>query len=126
MTTEELRIGNFVLHCGEWQVVHSVDQLGINIINQPLRRMKLQNLSPIILTPEVLQMCGFHKYNNAWVPEDYDEKRYTHWYFTIWDEDGDYRYNSSEFNVELHSLHQLQNLYYALTNNELQLKQLQP
>lgn len=80
----------------------------------------LQDLHPIPLTPEILVKCGFKKLNNAWVPIDYSATDYLKWSFTIWDnKDGTYRYNSAEFIPELKSLHQLQNLYYALTGEEL-------
>jgi len=80
----------------------------------------LQDLHPIPLTPEILEKCGFKKLNNAWVPIDYSATDYFKWSFTIWDnKDGTYRYNSAEFIPELKYLHQLQNLYYALTGEEL-------
>jgi len=80
----------------------------------------LQDLHPIPLTPEILVKCGFKKLNNAWVPIDYSATDYLKWSFTIWDnKDGTYRYNSAEFIPELKYLHQLQNLYYALTGEEL-------
>ena len=80
----------------------------------------LQDLHPIPLTPEILEKCGFKKLNNAWVPIDYSATDYLKWSFTIWDnKDGTYRYNSAEFIPELKYLHQLQNLYYALTGEEL-------
>jgi len=75
---------------------------------------------PIPLTPEVLEKCGFHKQNNAWVPEGHESKGYTTWDFTIWDGGrGEYYYNSAEFPTPLQFLHQLQNLYFALTGEEL-------
>ena len=69
----------------------------------------------IPLTEEILLDCGFFKYNNAYVLEVPKESVYE-FNFSIWD---DFTYNSAEFPVELKHLHQLQNLYFALTNKEL-------
>ena len=124
MTTEELRIGNFVLHCGEWQVVHSIDQLGINII-QPLHRMVLKNLSPIILTPEILEKCGFEKHTETTGPPINEEMDYysdgeISVFFTHTGRLLIRNYHVNQAGCT--SLHHFQNLYYSLTNNELQLK----
>lgn len=74
---------------------------------------------PIPLTPKILEAAGFHKFNNAWVLSDYDPNNHIKWFFSIWNQfDGVYSYNG-EMDLELTSLHQLQNLYYALTGEEL-------
>ena len=77
---------------------------------------------PIPLTPEILEKAGFHKHNNAWVMTDFNENNYTKDYFTIWDYDGIYNLNTTQFPVEIKHLHQLQNLYFALTGDELTYK----
>ncbi len=83
----------------------------------------LDHLMPIPLTPELLQKAGLHKHNNAWVTGDYDEKNYMKDYFTIWNvHDGEYKLNTTQFAIEVTSLHQLQNLYYALTSTELNIQ----
>lgn len=75
---------------------------------------------PIELSPEVLLACGFHKHNNAWVQEEYDEDNYDKDYFTIWNiKDGEFNLNTSQFPVVLTSLHQLMNVYFSLTGKEL-------
>lgn len=111
-TAQDLRIGNWVIYGGAPKII----EMGAEIYSN--------KYNPIPLTPELLQKCGFKKYNNAWVPIDYNEKDYNRWRFTIWDQfDGeDLKYNSAEFQISLTSLHQLQNLYYALTGQELQIK----
>ena len=126
----ELRIGNWVTYNQE-----SVDK-GTEIIPIKVPCINVEaavslddgftnsyffnEINPIPLTPEILVKCGFKKLNNAWVPIDYSATDYLKWSFTIWDnKDGTYRYNSAEFIPELKYLHQLQNLYYALTGEEL-------
>ena len=104
----ELRLKNWVLNIYDSPVQ-------VTVIDDTIDWPK-----PIPLTPEILVKCGFKKLNNAWVPIDYSATDYLKWSFTIWDnKDGTYRYNSAEFIPELKYLHQLQNLYYALTGEEL-------
>ena len=89
----------------------------------PKQLVAISKLKPIKLTPEILEKCGFHKQNFAWVPEGHEDKYYMKWDFTIWDEGpGDYHYNSAEFPTPLKFLHQLQNLYFSLTDKELNYK----
>lgn len=86
-------------------------------------RLRVSMLNPIPLTPEILEKCGFHKHNNAWVLDDFSETDYNKDFFTIWNiHDGNYHLNTTNFPVELHSLHQLQNLYFALTGTELNIE----
>jgi len=78
---------------------------------------------PIPLTPEILEKCGF-KFRN---------QNYVTWYYKplmgfastmkIFVHDDFYFFNPYEWNFqrEIKSLHQLQNLYYALTGEELTL-----
>jgi hypothetical protein len=77
---------------------------------------------PVKLDDEMLERLGFHKHNNSYVEDDFTENN-SRFYFSIWiNYDEEFTYNSSEFNVELKSVHQLQNLYFDLKNKELQLK----
>ena len=109
----ELRIGNWVYENSKPKKVHSVSN--INAKNY-------SKISPIPLTPEILEKCGFFKFNNAWVLKSFIETDYLKWHFSIWNQhDGIYTYNSAEFCPELTSVHQLQNLYFALTGEELKI-----
>jgi len=69
----------------------------------------------IPITEEWLFKLGFFKYNNAYVLEKPTEN-IMNFKFSIWN---DFTYNSSEFPIELKYVHQLQNLYFALTQREL-------
>jgi hypothetical protein len=72
---------------------------------------------PIPLTPEVLEKCGFNR------ESDLDD--WTHGYKFQTNSEfilisrNDTLYYIDAINVELKSLHQLQNLYFALTGEEL-------
>lgn len=72
---------------------------------------------PIPLNEEWLFKFGFFKFNNAYVLEEPKEDLFD-FKFSVW---YDMTYNSSEFNIKLDSVHQLQNLYFALMSTELEL-----
>ena len=104
MKISELRIGNYVL-----------DELGlfVEVDIESLLNNKFKQYSPIPLTQEWLLKFGF-------------------------DDLGDYGFGIGEFHIRMHSnelyfpisnrkiyiinVHQLQNLYFALTYKELELK----
>ena len=108
MKANELRIGN-------WVDVESFNG------HQGLTRMQfhfdltryIHLFKPIPLTPEVLEKCGFRNYEEV-----------------KWDTDAmllmkngeGYLYLANQRHVNIFYLHQLQNLYFALTNEELTLK----
>lgn len=127
INVNELRIGNWVnfMEDDTRFKVTEINPTGISVENSDESTwIELDQFSGIKLTPEILIATGFHKHNNAWVQDDYSETNYNHWYFTIWDQfDGaELKYNSAEFQVELKSVHQLQNLYFVLTGTELEIK----
>ena len=114
MEAKELRIGNYLIHDGYFIKSYSVDGF-INIIKN------IDNYEPIPLTEEWLVKFGF---------ELEDEKIYYHLdsYEDIYITKTSYSfsiYNATHFtNIKqgIKHVHQLQNLYFALTNEELILK----
>jgi hypothetical protein len=133
--SNELRIGNWVLsgHFDCPQMVVGITPNEVIMIDG--HHWGLELISPIPLTPEILIACGFEKdgfgdYNKSisWWPETS---------FKILSFAGDYLYireghmNHNRvddslcvlWNKDLHkerfTLHQLQNLYFSLTGNEL-------
>ena len=121
----ELRVGNWVLLDTGHTLPqpHSIKPDDIaHIGNHTLPKTII--IEPIPLTPEILKKCGFHRCNNAWVMEGYENKSYSAWDFSIWNikYTDEYIYHSAEYDVVLTSLHQLQNLYFALTEKELNYK----
>lgn len=124
---KELRIGNWVQHTTQWSYRNDGirpfyfqweerDWYAVGESTMDLN----EAICPISITPDILIATGFHKHNNAWVTADYDEKNYMKDYFTVWNiHDGEYKLNTTQFAIEITSLHQLQNLYFALTGEEL-------
>lgn len=72
-------------------------------------------IQPIPLTEEWLMKLGFFKYNNAWVLKE-PTGNMLDFGFSVWE---DMTYNTAELKPPLDYVHQLQNLYFALTGEEL-------
>jgi len=69
---------------------------------------------PIPITPEILKRAGFEK--------DGDDYAFDGDGLRITDENGHYYCNGGyPYDVELEFVHQLQNLYFALTGDELEI-----
>lgn len=99
---EELRVGN-------WLYRKSINQnvrISIDSFND------LIDYEPIELTEEILLKCGF-EYDGAFYFKDGIFLEY---------EDNSLRLDCMSDSVNIKYLHQLQNLYFALTNKELNVK----
>jgi hypothetical protein len=121
----ELRIGNYVALKGG-DIVPIADG-GILAINQ-----KRFECYPIPLTPEILEKCGFdvvHKTNNHYAINDPNGIKDSHkisvfptinnqWHIAFSDTLNGY--NDYTPTTKIQYLHQLQNLYFALTGEELE------
>ena len=117
----ELRLGNYVkAPLGE---IMKVDVLGHldnpNYIHASNETGFGQNgFEPIELTPEILEKAGFEKPANSWIGDKF--------HLSEWD---DYplnwcvalNKNNAILVLKLKYVHQLQNLYFALTGEELPL-----
>lgn len=116
MKTEELRLGNLVSNMNPRHndSILTIESIGDNHeVNVFYRKYLLSELEPIPLTEEWLFKFGFK-------PE------YSHWWngdFTI-DKSaiGGYFLCDIDIHVAIKYVHQLQNLYFALTGEELTLK----
>ena len=110
----ELRIENLVLCRGAISVVTSVDMFSVGYLTQSgkgERKIPLRLVKPIKLTEEILLKCGFSKRSGIYVKHGFP--------FSLC-KDGEF-YESDELPtfIFLQHLHQLQNLYFALTGEEL-------
>lgn len=128
ITANELRIGNYVFEL-EYLKVKSISETGINAdangVNYPF-----DMLVGIPLTTEILEKCGFEMEMVDSGFGDIDEKIFYKNGVTIFDntENGgglDYatytRYKDRGYKsgITIHSIHQLQNLYFSLAGEEL-------
>ena len=123
----ELRIGNYVFdHLGRVQKVAETraDAYICYLSNGAKLKYKLNTTQPIPLTEEWLLKFGFEKsaqnfdYFQRVKYFDYSIKVGFHKISFIIDEFG---YLKAATNTYVKAVHQLQNLYFALVNSELQL-----
>ena len=114
MKANELRIGNYVDYYGNIVTINSVNENDVGFSDYvPIDYPLLTEIEPIPLTEDWLVRFGFEKINTTW----YAYKR------------GVFRLNIS-FDVEwvnnwmgirLKHVHQFQNIYFALTGQELEI-----
>lgn len=128
---KELRIGNVLLYlvkANEWITVSELREYDLRARDSYDTELGFlytdeKSIAPIPLTSEILEVCGFVKgskvlYNKG---DLYIERDGSKW--DCWLHDGDV-YN---FSIRPQKyLHQLQNLYYSLTGEELTVNIPQP
>lgn len=123
LSVNELRIGNYVSHFGfehKIEAIHSKNKLSDkhrHIVFENGVETYLLNLAPIKLTEEWLLKLGFKKINGAFFKLSFlfygiEVKDYLGFHF-----------KKGEFTIELKYVHQLQNLYFALTSEELKINE---
>ena len=132
----ELRFGNLIKYYDELVEVYGVKGLYVIIAVEENGEVKEQSIlapafEPIPLTPEILEKCGFVKSKSD---KDDNEDHYVygnqvannfslyfdtdHWEIAQeWNDSRVYFY----FWNHINHLHQLQNLYFALTGEELKI-----
>jgi hypothetical protein len=109
MKAEELRIGNYLLHDGYFIKSYSVDGF-INVIKN------IDNYEPIPLTEEWLLKFGLN--SSDYITLDKEECILIDIHQnTVWI--GNKKAFQYAVGVYIKHVHQLQNLYYALTQKEL-------
>ena len=130
MKASELRIGNLVNHTtGQCKVVGFYGEIfRAENINKIELKSNVFNLQPIPLTEEWLLKFGFEKikdfnvYINVWELKGFMVSLGEYINIHVdWADDGADNYHSIVVYEELY-VHTLQNLYFALTNEELILK----
>ena len=127
MKASELRIGNWVEIQGLESKIILVDTEGCICENEYCEDFEnnniTQNLQPIPLTEEWLKRLGFEK------DEEYDESGLVDYRLTLmknslefvsfWNSEEITSVNQPQTGVDVKHVHQLQNLYFALTGEEL-------
>jgi hypothetical protein len=136
MKANDLRIGNLVNYLiidemderKKWFEVSEIDYDDLRTIQN--KHEVNQDYQPIPLTEEWLLKFGFKKFeSDGIVGYDYSDPNgktivYEKGRHTIvqWGITNPFFYSNHNLRVEITSVHQLQNLYYALTNQELTIK----
>lgn len=126
MEAKELKIGNWVLAKGEMTEVSDILYDGINMNwNHELSAVDFywKDIKGIPLIPELLAKAGFTKIKDGFMSPDIYERKYTRVLVTTSFEietDGlDSYWIEGNTILPIKHLHQLQNLYFALTGEEL-------
>jgi hypothetical protein len=123
----ELRIGNLVLFKGEVDVIIEIGQAGNGFCeNNGYFNFDTGTIAPIPLTPEWLERCGFEYLSfdfgiaNFFKLNDRFELIVVREGVKCEYERGSYYYEDEHCSIKY--LHQLQNLYFALTGEELKIE----
>lgn len=117
MTASELRIGNWIQSKGltnkfhEWQVTaEDIPQIESN-------QEHIQEYKGIPLTEEWLLKFGFKYYGTTWLRDGFKGAIILYLNNTF-----EYMYGEFEIDNDYKYVHQLQNLYFALTGTELTIR----
>jgi hypothetical protein len=119
MDTNQLRIGNWVCYKNNTHLQAQVTAIGARTIYTDLSSEYDEDYSPIPLTPEILQACGFMKIQGK---EDIYRREQLQLYHGLRTTMCYTRYNSDEYcylGTTITYLHELQNLYFSLYKTEL-------
>jgi hypothetical protein len=114
MKAQDLRIGNNIFHRNKAITVNWQELKWIQEENN--------NFQPIPITEEILLKCGFISGGaKQWLFITLDKKDECYLYFNPLGKGIAIDQNGIEFSfeIELNYLHQLQNIFFALTNEEL-------
>jgi len=126
MKANELRIGNWVKHNSEWcyrgEEVYKFQWNETDWYALGESTLFLENIEPIPLTEEWLIKFGFEKlwYDDNGMKLPYYRLNQNDYVFDL-----DYEFCATRDDagyIYLKSVHQLQNLYFALTGDELEIK----
>lgn len=117
--SNELRIGNLLEFSGDYFKVKSISQKIVGVDrNKGIVEFKPSELNTIPLTEEILLSCGFENETGSIFEIKIDNGWYLNWeqnYIFL-----NYKENECEISHrKIEHLHQLQNLYFELTGQEL-------
>jgi len=116
MEANEIRVGNWL----EWnKKPFKVCAIFRSVTENELWAKDNNELHPIPLTEEILLKCGFKYYKES---NSYELD--CGFSVPIWgkyDSENNLHVSCDEIGIEIHYLHQLQNLYFALTGQELEI-----
>lgn len=135
ISANELRIGSKVLFAPQGRRQHTIKPrvCTVKILNQnhcvvsdgglPLSLFyNTDDIQPITITPEILLKLGFKNWSDIFWTKDPHlmlNEDGGWWWTNRWEPDGEFGLAAIVPYKEIHYLHQLQNLYFALTGQEI-------
>lgn len=120
---KELRIGNLVKVVNHNLIISGITDSFVTFqrkLNCSVESADIESLDPILLTHEILEKVGFSYYHTHPTLSEWFIHDNPNMLGAIVFEDGKYVYEGYEY--EIQSVHQLQNLFYAITGEELEIK----
>lgn len=124
MVAQELRIGNFVITEYGIRKIATVEQLQCSTLVDgcifALRHFNYSVVKPIPLTEEILLKCGF-KDEEPYYVLDIHGTQLCYYQYKL-DDNRRHRFSMSGIPLSINYLHQLQNFYFQLTYEELNVK----
>ena len=133
MEPTELRIGNFIQYnspdhsiCFDLVVgINYSDDFHVHMVELHGRTpININGISPIPITPEWLERLGFELHKPCG-DEGFIKWKHKNGVYLLWIE-GKFWHDHWSTGIWINSVHQLQNLYHALTGQELTVKELTP
>jgi len=119
LQSKDLRIGNYIMQGGK---ITCVEKLSRSIDDWDRTNGKrTQDCQPIPITEEWLLKFGFEYHHNTPHPNKVFRKSHSEGFIDL-EQIIHYYYGGSFTSVECRYVHQLQNLYFALTGEELTTK----
>lgn len=132
INSNELRIGSIIDFDGMKSIVKEIDNQGVVVFikeTDETEWIDLFQFTPITLTEEILLKCGF-KHETMFIIKNLYLIEYGDFYFALDENNGYYhvKLSNHSFGHEkqvglgmIKYLHQIQNLYFALTGKELEI-----
>lgn len=116
MEASELRIGNWILNGNDIQVEVRYHEIRYAALHPGTQN----NYSPIVLSPEILEKAGFSKGEKWYIHQVFYKGQFEVCYNrneVVYGEKTEHGFDKKSKDIK--HLHQLQNLYFALTGEEL-------
>lgn len=121
--SKDVRVGNIVWRGTEdGMEICVLDGTDIAILDNSKRKNYSEDHYGFPLSPDVLIACGFKNIQGDFYIKDNDlmvALDSVWWWTNSWEADGEFGFNTLAHYREIEYLHQLQNLYHSLTQQEL-------
>lgn len=124
INANELRIGNMVNWCNPLDNKNEIVAINNRDFDLIIEKNMGHLYSPIPLTPEVLEAAGFKNVQGDYwiiVNELMISFDSVWWWTNSWQADGEFGFDVLAPFKEIQYLHQLQNLYWCLSGEELKI-----